>query len=95
MTSRIRRALRAAALPLAGPALAQTLTMATGGSVTSVDPHVFNAAPNSPLALHFFETLVDRTHDTRLQPGLATERRSVSPMVWAFKPRRCSRAMRT
>jgi peptide/nickel transport system substrate-binding protein len=84
-----RHALLAAALavPLGAPALAQTLTMATGGSVTSVDPHFFNAAPNSSLALHFFETLVDRTHDAQLRPGLATEWRAVAPTVWEFKLR--------
>jgi peptide/nickel transport system substrate-binding protein len=84
-----RRALFAAAcsLPLAAPALAQNLTIATGGSVTSVDPHFFNAAPNSSLALHFFETLVDRTYDAKLVPGLATEWRLVAPTVWEFKLR--------
>jgi peptide/nickel transport system substrate-binding protein len=75
------------ATPLAAPALAQNLTIATGGSVTSVDPHFFNAAPNSSLALHFFETLVDRTHDAKLVPGLATEWRAISPTVWEFKLR--------
>jgi len=86
----LRRALLAAALaaPLAAnAALAQNLTIATGGSVTSVDPHFFNAAPNSSLALHFFETLVDRTHDAKLQPGLATEWRAVEPRIWEFKLR--------
>ena len=85
----LRAAVVAAALaaPLAGPAGAQNLTIATGGSVTSVDPHFFNAAPNSSLALHFFETLVDRTHDAQLQPGLATEWRAVAPTVWEFKLR--------
>jgi peptide/nickel transport system substrate-binding protein len=79
-------AVLAAALT-AGTAAAQNLTIATGGSVTSVDPHFFNAAPNSSLALHFFETLVDRTHDAKLVPGLATEWRAVAPTVWEFKLR--------
>jgi peptide/nickel transport system substrate-binding protein len=87
---RTQTALAGAALAaalVAGPAAAQNLTIATGGSVTSVDPHFFNAAPNSSLALHFFETLVDRTHDAKLVPGLATEWRAVSPTVWEFKLR--------
>ena len=86
MTSRPATLAAALAL-LTAPAMAQNLTMATGGSVTSVDPHFFNAAPNSSLALHFFETLVDRTHDAKLQPGLATEWRAISPTVWEFKLR--------
>jgi peptide/nickel transport system substrate-binding protein len=76
------------AAPLAAaPAAAQTLTMATGGSVTSVDPHFFNASPNASLAQHFFDGLIDRTHDARLVPALATEWRAVSPTVWEFKLR--------
>jgi peptide/nickel transport system substrate-binding protein len=76
-----------APLALSAPAVAQNLTIATGGSVTSVDPHFFNAAPNSSLALHFFETLVNRTWNAQLEPGLATEWRPVSPTVWEFKLR--------
>lgn len=67
----------------AGPAL----TIATGGSITSVDPHFFNAAPNSSLALHIFNTLVDRTHDAKLLPSLATAWRPVEPTVWEFQLR--------
>ena len=82
-------ALLAAGLALAAApaATAQTLTVATGGSVTSLDPHFFNAAPNSSLALHIFETLVDRTHDAQLAPSLATTWRAVAPTVWEFKLR--------
>jgi peptide/nickel transport system substrate-binding protein len=76
-----------APLALSAPAVAQNLTIATGGSVTSVDPHFFNAAPNSSLALHFFETLVNRSWNAQLEPGLATEWRPVSPTVWEFKLR--------
>jgi peptide/nickel transport system substrate-binding protein len=85
----IRHAALAAGLVagLSAPALGQTLTMATGGSVTSVDPHFFNAAPNSSLALHFFEALIDRTHDAQLAPALATEWRLVAPTIWEFKLR--------
>ena len=89
-----RRALGAAAVSsaLAAPALAQTsadrtLTIATGGSITSVDPHFFNAAPNSSLALHIFQALVDRTPDAKFVPGLATSWRVVEPTLWEFKLR--------
>ena len=64
----------------AGP----NLTIATGGSITSVDPHFFNAAPNSSLALHIFNCLVERTHDAKLVPSLATSWRVVEPRIWEF-----------
>ncbi|WP_207540105.1 ABC transporter substrate-binding protein [Sabulicella rubraurantiaca] len=89
-----RRALGlGAAGALAAPSLVlaqaggQNLTIATGGSITSVDPHFFNAAPNSSLALHIFGTLVERTHDAKLVPGLATSWRAVEPQLWEFKLR--------
>lgn len=79
-------ALAAPAIGLAQPA-GPNLTIATGGSITSVDPHFFNAAPNSSLALHIFNTLVDRTYDAKLVPGLATSWRAIAPTVWEFKLR--------
>jgi peptide/nickel transport system substrate-binding protein len=83
-----RHALVAAALAFgAAPALAQNLTIATGGSVTSVDPHFFNAGPNHSLAKHFFGTLVSRSPLGRLQPDLAAEWRAVEPTIWEFKLR--------
>jgi peptide/nickel transport system substrate-binding protein len=91
MTTISRRAFGAAAVAgaVATPALAQdrTLTIATGGSITSVDPHFFNAAPNSSLALHIFNALVDRTPDAKFIPGLATSWRVVEPTLWEFKLR--------
>ncbi|MDB5415838.1 MAG: transporter substrate-binding protein [Rubritepida sp.] len=94
-----RRALGAAAASsaLAAPAIAPpialaqpagpTLTIATGGSIISVDPHFFNAAPNSSLALHIFNALVERTHDAKLRPCLATSWRVIEPTLWEFKLR--------
>jgi len=93
-----RRALGAAAVsggiasPLATPAFAQppadrTLTIATGGSITSVDPHFFNASPNSSLALHIFDALVQRSPDAKFQPALATSWRVIEPTLWEFKLR--------
>lgn len=93
MTQLSRRALGAAvSSALAAPALAQTsaganLTIATGGSVTSLDPHFFNAAPNSSLALHLFDALVLRTPDAKFRPSLATSWRVVEPTLWEFKLR--------
>ena len=50
--------LAAVLVPLASPALGQTLKLGTGGSATSLDPHFFNASPNSALTQHIFDRLV-------------------------------------
>jgi peptide/nickel transport system substrate-binding protein len=85
------RALRlAAALTacLAAPALGQTLTIATGGSITSLDPHFFNAAPNNAIAEHIFGRLVGRDGQARITPDLAESWRLVSDTEWEFRLRR-------
>nr|WP_249680719.1 ABC transporter substrate-binding protein [Roseococcus pinisoli] len=77
---------------MAAPAFAQsptdrTLTIATGGSITSIDPHFFNATPNAALAVHIFEGIVHRTADVKFVPGLATSWRVIEPTLWEFKLR--------
>ena len=69
------------------PAGAQTLDIGIGGSITSVDPHFYNAAPNNSLSMHIFDRLVER--DAKAQPyaGLAASWRPVSETVWEFKLR--------
>ena len=69
---------------LAGAAAAQSLTIGTGGSITSLDPHFFNAAPNNALAHHVFDRLVDRDARSRLIPGLAERWRAVDDLTWEF-----------
>ncbi len=64
-----------------------TLTIAIGGSITSIDPHFFNAAPNNMLKQHIFDMLVVRDERARIQPGLATEWRVVNENLWEFKLR--------
>ena len=63
---------------LALPAAAQTLTMGAGAPSTSLDPHFFNAAPNSSVAAHIFSRLVERDAQVRPQPGLAESWRAIS-----------------
>ncbi len=89
-----RRALAAtAAFALsATTALAQspdrTLTIATGGSVTSLDPHFYNASPNNSLAMHVFDFLVNRDAAARPTAGLAESWTAVAPTTWEFRLRR-------
>ncbi|MBR0648895.1 ABC transporter substrate-binding protein [Roseomonas terrae] len=69
------------------PAAAQNLTMGAGAPATSLDPHFFNAAPNSSVAAHIFSRLVERDAQVRPQPGLAESWRPISETVWEFKLR--------
>jgi len=72
-----------APLPLA----AQTLTIGIGGSITSVDPHFYNAAPNGALAAHIFDRLMERDSHARVKPGLAESLRPISETLWEVKLR--------
>jgi len=76
------------ALALCGPVMAQSLTIGTGGSTTSLDPHFFNAAPNNALTQHIFDRLVDRDANQRVQPNLAESWRLLSDTEWEFRLRR-------
>jgi peptide/nickel transport system substrate-binding protein len=68
-------------------ATAQTLNIAIGGAVTSIDPHFYNASPNNGLAMHLFDFLVGRDEKAQPVPGLAESWRAVEPTVWEFKLR--------
>ena len=61
-------AVLATALLVGGHAAAQNLTIGIGGSPTSLDPHFYNASPNSSLTQHLFDTLVERDAQARLRP---------------------------
>lgn len=70
-----------------GLAAAQNLTIAIGGSPTSLDPHFYNASPNSSLTQHLFDTLVERDAEARLRPMLAESWRAIEPTIWEFRLR--------
>ena len=84
-----RRLLLASALLLggAGGAAAQNLTIAIGGSPTSLDPHFYNASPNISLTQHLFDRLVEQDAQARTRPMLAESWRTVEPTIWEFKLR--------
>ena len=90
MGTPMRRPFRLAALLglLASPAFGQSLTIAAGGAITSLDPHFFNAAPNNAIAEHIFSRLVDRDEQARIRPQLAESWRLVSDTEWVFALRR-------
>ena len=60
-----------AAACLSVPATAADLTIGLAGSVTSIDPHFYNASPNNSIAMQIFDRLTERTASGQLVPGLA------------------------
>ncbi len=86
---RLRGAFGVAALltSLATSGVAQTLTLAVGAPVTSIDPHYHNLTPNNALAAHIFDRLVDRDADSRPIPGLAESWKLVDDRTWEFRLR--------
>jgi peptide/nickel transport system substrate-binding protein len=81
-------AVSALALQAAGAAAQQqTLTMAVGAPVTSLDPHFHQLSPNNAVADMIFDKLVETDAQARNMPGLATEWRAVGPTTWEFKLR--------
>ncbi|WP_431268528.1 hypothetical protein [Dankookia sp. P2] len=54
---------------LALPAAAQTLTMAVGAPVTSIDPHFHNIGPNNAVASMLFDTLLQQDGDLAAAGG--------------------------
>jgi peptide/nickel transport system substrate-binding protein len=81
-------AIVAACAALAVRALAADLTVGLGTDVTAIDPHYHNLTPNSNVAAHIFGYLVQRNEKSQLEPGLATEWKTVDPLTWEFKLRR-------
>ena len=79
-----------AALFLAGTlsAGAQTLTMAVGAPVTSLDPHFHQLSPNNAVASMLFDRLVNTDAQARNVPGLAESWTAVAPDIWEFRLRR-------
>ena len=81
-------ALAAALLALGSPAAAADLAVGLGTDVTAIDPHYHNLTPNNNVAAHIFGYLVERNEKSQLQPGLATEWKTIDPLTWEFKLRK-------
>jgi peptide/nickel transport system substrate-binding protein len=76
------------ALCLTAYADAADLVIGLSADVTSIDPHVLNAAPNNAVADQIFGTLVMNDARQRQVPGLAESWRTVDETTWEFKLRR-------
>ena len=73
-----------AAASLSAAAGAQTLTMAVGSPITSMDPHYHTLTPNIQMSTNIFETLVDMDDKSRPMPGLADSWKVIDDTTWEF-----------
>ena len=78
--------LTAALLSGATGATAQSLRIAYADPVSSLDPQLNNHAGDRSLALHVWESLLDRRDDKNL-PGLAESWKAIDANTWEFKIR--------
>jgi peptide/nickel transport system substrate-binding protein len=76
-----------AAVALAGGAGAQTLRVAVGAQVTSIDPHYHNISPNTAFASMVFGALTQTLGNSKLAPDLAESWKTIADDVWEFKLR--------
>ena len=85
--SAARAAALLAACLLAGAAQAQTLRWASQGDPQTMDPHSQNESLTNSMNGQVYERLVSRDRQLNIVPGLATEWRQVSPLLWRLKLR--------
>jgi peptide/nickel transport system substrate-binding protein len=77
--------LAAAALVLgAGAAAAQSLTLATGLQLNTMDPHFFNGFPAGNAHPQIWDALTEIDAALEVKPGLATAWRLVDANTWEF-----------
>ena len=67
---------------------AADLTIGLATDVTSLDPHYHNLTPNNNVAQHVYGQLVQRDEKEQLEPGLATQWKTVAPTTWEFTLRK-------
>jgi peptide/nickel transport system substrate-binding protein len=72
---------------LAGPALAEDLTIGLASEPTAIDPYYHNLGPNNAMTRHIFDRLILQDENQALTPGLATEWAPVDDLTWEFKLR--------
>ncbi|RAI58584.1 ABC transporter substrate-binding protein [Roseicella frigidaeris] len=80
-------AILACGLTPATPCRAQTLTIAVGAPVTSIDPHYHQLSPNTAVAQMIFSGLTATDGHARLVPELAEGWRPVDATTWEFRLR--------
>ncbi|WP_186391471.1 MULTISPECIES: ABC transporter substrate-binding protein [unclassified Pannonibacter] len=74
----------AAAAFFISSASADDLKIGLAGTVTSIDPHFYNASPNNSIAMQIFDRLTERSASGQLLPGLAVKWEAVNETEWRF-----------
>lgn len=77
----------ASALFLAGPAIADNLTIAVSSEATAIDPHYHQATPNDSLAKHIFDSLATHDNKQNIIPSLASSWEIIDDNTWKFNLR--------
>ncbi len=77
-----------AGVSLMGAAHAQSLTMALASEPTAADPHYHKMTTNDSFSAHVYDSLVARTANMELQPGLASSWKNLDDLTWEFKLRK-------
>ncbi|MBK1657031.1 ABC transporter substrate-binding protein [Paracraurococcus ruber] len=77
----------AAALLLAGPAAAQTLTIGVRAGPESIDPHFTATGTHAETLTHVFDTLTRSGPELEILPGIAESWRVLDPTTWEFRLR--------
>jgi peptide/nickel transport system substrate-binding protein len=72
---------------LSGPAMAESLAIASSAPVTSADPHYHTLAPNESWGVHVYERLVAHSPQGAMIPALAESWRMLDDTTWEFKLR--------
>lgn len=70
-----------------GSAAAQSLNIGVAAPITSLDPHFYNAAPNTSIAQHIFPFMTRRNARARLEADLIESWRAIDETTWEFKLR--------
>ncbi len=63
------------------------LVVARGGDLSKLDPHLSTSGWDLAITLNLFDNLTSRHPDGKLYPGLASEWKLMSPILWQFKLR--------
>ena len=83
----VARAALLSCLSISAPVAAQTLNLAVGAPVTSLDPHYHALSPNYAVADMLFDSLTSFDARARVVPRLAESWQPVAEDVWEFKLR--------
>jgi peptide/nickel transport system substrate-binding protein len=77
-----------AALSLAAPAMAQTLTIGVRGGPDSIDPHFTASGTHAEALKHVFDTLTWSGDGLEVEPRLAESWKLINDTTWEFKLRK-------